>query len=80
MEGEFEIMTLDDLLLISADEWDKLSLEELTKILEPYFSVTRPPDKTTPKGKQIETMNKKRDMKKDLSALEAKLKKLGFDV
>lgn len=35
-------MTLDKLLTISADDWDKLSDAELTKILEPLFNVTRP--------------------------------------
>jgi len=35
-------MTLDKLLAISSADWDKLSDAELSKILSPYFAVTKP--------------------------------------
>ncbi len=35
-------MTLDNLLTISADQWDTLSDEDLHAILHPFFAVTRP--------------------------------------
>lgn len=35
-------MTIEELADLSADELCKLSNEELTKILSPYFAVTRP--------------------------------------
>lgn len=35
-------MTLDELCECSADQLDKLTSEERTRILSPYFTVTRP--------------------------------------
>jgi len=35
-------VNIEDLVELSADEWDKLSNEELTEICKKFFNVTRP--------------------------------------
>ncbi len=44
-------MTLKELLPLSAEDWEKLSDEELRKVLEPYLSVTRPTKVPAPNTK-----------------------------
>jgi len=51
-------MTLDKLLLISSQEWDKLTDAELTKILSPYFNVTRPDSKAIAAAKEAKATKK----------------------
>jgi len=48
-------MTLDKLLALSPDDWEKLPDAELQKALEPFLKVTRPtkPVKSTSKSKSV---------------------------
>lgn len=38
-------MTLEQLLGLSADDWDKISDQDLMKMLSPYLVVTRPKER-----------------------------------
>lgn len=53
-------MTFEELLKLSADDWEKLPDEELEKILRPFFLVTRPTKAiATPKDATTKTVGKK---------------------
>jgi hypothetical protein len=45
-------MTLKELLPLSAEDWEKISDEELRKVLDPYLSVTRPTKVPAPNTKK----------------------------
>lgn len=45
-------MTLKELLPLSAEDWEKLSDEDLAKALEPYLAVTRPKKIPAPNTKK----------------------------
>ena len=47
-------MNIEDLVDLSADEWDKLSDKELYEICKAYFNVTRPELCTKPTTKKEE--------------------------
>jgi len=43
-------MTLQQLLLLGPDDWEKISDEDLKKFLEPYIKVTRPTKEQVVRG------------------------------
>lgn len=52
-------MTIDQLVELDADEWDKLSDAQLMEIFKPFLSVTRPEIVRANRPKQSITMQNK---------------------
>ncbi len=50
-------MTFEELLGLGVDDWEKLSDEELTTILRPFFLVTRPTKEMAAKSDTKTTKN-----------------------
>lgn len=71
-------MTLEQLLGKSADEWEKLSDEELTATLAPYFHISRPKTELIPTFKKIK--HAKRTTKKDVNEVLGLVKSLGIEL
>ena len=80
-------MTLEKLLGLSADEWDKLSDAELTEWAKKYFTVTRPDPEKIKARKEEEkkkptpsrgTRFNMSDVSKSLSQIENLRKQLGI--
>ncbi len=69
-------MTLQQLLLLGPDDWDKVSDEDLKKFLDPYLKVTRPTKEQVVRGKSESKERKNKSTTPSAQSLISQLQNL----
>lgn len=74
-------MTIEELLRLSAEQWEMLRDDDLVAMLEPYFKVTRPdPEKVKENVEVMTKAQQRKQIQKDYNAALHLARKLGIDV
>lgn len=74
-------MTIEQLVGMSADEWERLTDEELIKILTPFFHVTKPdPEKLKEHTTTMTKAQEKKQIQKEYDSALRLARQLGLQV